>query len=60
MQQCPSRQRVGEWREDSPHRDDFMALVDRIGKGRLAQRLAHGDLKGPRYVIDALRYLADE
>lgn len=53
-------QLVARWREDPPDRDDFMALLNRIGKGRLAQRLAQVDLKGPRYVVEALRYLVDE
>jgi putative ATP-dependent endonuclease of the OLD family len=53
------RQQVSEWREDSPEKDDFMSVVNRIGKGRLAQRLAQGSLESPSYVADALRYLAD-
>jgi len=50
-----ARQRLGEWRNDPPDRDDFLAVVDRIGKGRLAQE----ELEAPPYVQDALRYLAD-
>jgi len=50
---------VGEWRGDSPDGDDFMRVVSLIGKGRLAQRLAGGELQPPSYVRDALRYLAD-
>lgn len=54
------RHQVGEWRAESPDRDDFLSVVNRIGKGRLAQRLAQGSLEAPAYVVDALRYLADE
>ena len=53
------RQEVGEWRDGSPEKDDFMRVVKRIGKGRLAQRLAQGVLRPPSYVRDALRYLSD-
>jgi putative ATP-dependent endonuclease of OLD family len=51
--------KVGEWRDDAPERDDFMPVVNRIGKGRLAQRLAQRPLQPPSYVRDALHYLAD-
>jgi putative ATP-dependent endonuclease of OLD family len=51
--------RVEEWREEGPDEGDFMALVNRIGKGRLAQRLAQGNLEPPQYVADALDYLAE-
>lgn len=53
------RQEVGEWRDDAPDKEDFMRVVNRIGKGRLAQRLAQGELQPPSYVQDAMRYLAD-
>jgi putative ATP-dependent endonuclease of the OLD family len=53
------RQEVGEWRDDSPDRDDFMRVVNRIGKGRLAQRLAQRELRPPSYVRDALSYLGE-
>jgi putative ATP-dependent endonuclease of OLD family len=48
------REAVREWRGSSPERDDFMRVVNRIGKGRLAQRFAHGELHPPSYVRDAL------
>jgi putative ATP-dependent endonuclease of the OLD family len=53
------RQEVGEWRDDPPDKDNFIRVVNRIGKGRLAQRLAQGELQPPSYVRDAMRYLAD-
>jgi putative ATP-dependent endonuclease of OLD family len=53
------RQEVGEWRGNSPAKDDFMRVVNRIGKGRLAQRLAQSKLQPPSYVREALRYIAD-
>ncbi len=52
------RTQVGEWREESPDKDDFLSIVNRIGKGRLAQRLAQGELEAPSYVAKALHYLA--
>lgn len=54
------RVEVGKWRDDSPERDDFIRIVNRIGKGRLAQRLAQAELQPPAYVHDALRYLLEE
>jgi putative ATP-dependent endonuclease of OLD family len=53
------REEVGEWRDDSPDKDRFIYLVNRIGKGRLAQRLAQTELEPPDYVREALQYLAD-
>ena len=53
------REEVGEWRDGSPGKDRFMYLVNRIGKGRLAQRLAQAELEPPDYVREALDYLAD-
>src|SRR5439155_16967205 len=52
------REEVGEWRNDSPDKERFIYVVNRIGKGRLAQRLAQDGLEPPSYVRDALRYLA--
>lgn len=54
------REEVGEWHEDSPAEERFIYVVNRIGKGRLAQRLAQAKLEPPDYVRDALRYLADQ
>ncbi len=53
------REEVGEWRDDSPEKDRFIYVANRIGKGRLAQRLAQGALEPPPYVRDALRYLVE-
>jgi putative ATP-dependent endonuclease of OLD family len=53
------REEVSEWRDSSPDRERFIYLVNRIGKGRLAQRLAQEELEPPDYVHDALHYLAD-
>jgi putative ATP-dependent endonuclease of OLD family len=52
------RRNVAEWRTNSPTRDDFLPVVNRIGKGRLAQRLAQSELQPPPYVSEALRNLA--
>ncbi len=50
----------GAWREEEtqPELDDFLNLLQRVGKGRLAHRLAGSSLDGPEYVSAALRYLA--
>ena len=53
------REEVGEWRDDAPDKDRFIYVVNRIGKGRLAQRVAQDELQPPPYVRDALRYLAE-
>jgi putative ATP-dependent endonuclease of OLD family len=54
------REEVGGWRDDAPDEERFIYVVNRIGKGRLAQRLAQAELVPPDYARDALRYLADQ
>jgi putative ATP-dependent endonuclease of OLD family len=54
------RAEVGEWRQESPEMGRFIYVVNGIGKGRLAQRLALAKLEPPDYVRDALHYLADQ
>lgn len=54
------RVEVAEWHQNAPDRDDLLRVVARIGKGRLAQRLAQGSLDPPSYVQQALRHLVDE
>jgi putative ATP-dependent endonuclease of the OLD family len=53
------REEAAGWRGQSPDKDDFMRVANRIGKGRLAQRLAHGELEPPSYVRDALDHVSD-
>lgn len=53
------RREVGQWRDETPEQDDFMRVANRIGKGRLAQRLAQAKLQPPPYIGHALRYLVD-
>jgi putative ATP-dependent endonuclease of OLD family len=53
------RNEAGEWRNARPDPEDFMKAVVRVGKGRLAQRLAQAKLEPPAYVSDALQYLSD-
>jgi putative ATP-dependent endonuclease of OLD family len=50
--------------EKSPEtvdREKFLALVDQIGKGRFAQRLATqiDALDPPAYIADAINFVAD-
>jgi putative ATP-dependent endonuclease of OLD family len=50
------REVVESWSASPPDRDSFMKVVDRLGKGRLAQRLATAALRPPAYIRDALHY----
>lgn len=54
------REEVGGWRGEGPDQERFIYVVNRIGKGRLAQRIAQAELDAPSYVSDALRYLTDQ
>ena len=56
----PLREEADSWRDESPDKERFIYVVNRIGKGRLAQRLAQGELAPPAHVTGALRYLAEE
>ena len=51
---------VARWREEKtpPVRDEFLDVVEHVGKGRLAHRLDGLCLDAPDYVGKALRYLA--
>ena len=58
------RQRMIEgWRDDPDTLDEerYLALIEEIGKGRFAQRLAAGvaGLAPPTYIADAIKYVAD-
>jgi putative ATP-dependent endonuclease of OLD family len=53
----PSRTRVRGWNEEPPDQADVMKIIERIGKGRVAQRLALEDLTPPAYVSRAIQYL---
>jgi hypothetical protein len=53
------RNEAGGWRNVRPDPEDFMKAVVRVGKGRLAQRLAQAKLTPPSYVSEALEYLSD-
>lgn len=41
--------------------DNFLAMIDGIGKGRFAQRLVShmGDLEPPAYILNAITYVGD-
>jgi putative ATP-dependent endonuclease of the OLD family len=51
------RTEVEGWSENRPDKERFLYVVNGIGKGRLAQRLARAELEPPEYVRKALRYL---
>jgi putative ATP-dependent endonuclease of OLD family len=53
------RDEAGGWRHEPATQDRFMYIVDRIGKGRLAQRLARVELTAPEYVGEAVDYLVE-
>ena len=58
------RQRMIEgWRDDPDSLDEerYLALIEEIGKGRFAQRLAArvAGLAPPTYIVDAIEYVAD-
>lgn len=53
------RSEIAEWRDDPPALDRFIYVINGIGKGRLAQRLAQNELEPPGYVLDAIRYLTE-
>ena len=54
---------VQEWEDDPDalHVENFLAMIDAIGKGRFAQRLiSHmGDLEPPEYIHNAISYVED-
>lgn len=54
---------IDEWEEDPSKLDEkkFLSLVEAIGKGRFAQRLASlmGDLEPPEYITNAINFVAD-
>jgi putative ATP-dependent endonuclease of OLD family len=50
---------LAEWRLEMPEYESFMRPIARIGKGRVAQRLAQRTVEPPLYVRRALQYLAD-
>ncbi len=54
---------IAEWERDSNKLDvgKYLAMVERIGKGRFAQRLASkiGKADAPGYIARAIRYVAD-
>jgi putative ATP-dependent endonuclease of OLD family len=52
------RNEVEAWSDNRPEQERFLYVVNGIGKGRLAQRLARAELEPPEYVRKALRYLA--
>ena len=54
------RNEVSGWRDVAPAKDDFLRVVNRIGKGRLAQQLAQNDLEPAPYIRDAMEFLEDE
>jgi putative ATP-dependent endonuclease of OLD family len=53
------RSEVGGWRDTPPEKDRLIYVIEGVGKGRLAQRLAQTELEPPEYVRDALRHLAE-
>jgi hypothetical protein len=55
---APTAETVASWRHESPGRADFFGVLRRVGKGRLAHRLAARELEPPEFVRAALRYLA--
>lgn len=54
---------IDDWEKDigTLDTDRYLSLIDAIGKGRFAQRLATriGDLNPPGYITRAIRYVAD-
>jgi len=54
---------IDEWEEDPDvlNIKNFLSLIDAIGKGRFAQRLASrmGDLEPPDYINEAIEFVAD-
>jgi putative ATP-dependent endonuclease of OLD family len=60
----PTRQGwIDDWEADPDALDikKYLSLIDTIGKGRFAQRLASrmGDLEPPAYISDAIKFVAD-
>jgi putative ATP-dependent endonuclease of OLD family len=51
------RAEVNGWRDATPEPARLIYAINRIGKGRFAQRLAATDLEPPAYVRNALQYL---
>lgn len=57
----PSRRTIASWNRQAPSYDDFMKMITNAGgKGRYAQRLALSVIHPPKYVADALGYLAQQ
>ena len=54
---------IDEWEDDlkSFDKERFLSLIDAIGKGRFAQRLATriGDLDPPFYIEGAIKFVAE-
>jgi putative ATP-dependent endonuclease of OLD family len=54
---------IDEWEKDRKNFDKerFLTLVDAIGKGRFAQRLATriGDLDPPSYIEGAIKFVTE-
>jgi putative ATP-dependent endonuclease of the OLD family len=56
----PSKTVIMAWDDQVPDQDAFLrAIKNAGGKGRYAQRLAESTIQPPRYVAEALRYLAE-
>ena len=57
------REMIGRWRDDPDTLDipSYLTLINEIGKGRFAQRLASriAGLEPPRYIGDAIAYVGD-
>jgi putative ATP-dependent endonuclease of the OLD family len=57
---APSKAVITAWGKQVPDQDTFQrAIKNAGGKGRYAQRLAESTIHPPRYVAEALRYLAE-
>ena len=58
---APSKAVIMAWGGQVPDQDAFLrAIKNAGGKGRYAQRLAESTIHPPRYVAEALRYLAED
>lgn len=57
------RQWVDQWAQDpeSLHEENYLKLIEAVGKGRFAQRLATriADIPPPRYIAQAIAYVVD-
>ena len=57
---APSKAVIAAWGGQIPDQDLFLrAIKNAGGKGRYAQRLAESTIRPPRYVAEALRFLAE-